>query len=242
MTTTQRPRTSGQSTPPSGSDPTNRGLILIAVGVVLAVILLVKAGGVGFDSSAKDVKIGAGEEKVTTTTVTSTTTAAQQAPQTVQVVAANGSGKSGVAAKVAQRLAQAGYTQVVATNTNKPVTTSSVIYAAGYEANAREIAKTLGLPDTSVRALAAGESVAKDQPPTTGVVVAIGPELATSLEATPTTKPGSTATTTVAGGGTATTVAGRSTTTVAGRSTTTVAGKTATTATTTPAGGTKPRA
>ncbi len=209
------------------------GLILIGVGVVLAIILLVKAGGVGFDSSGTNVKIGAGEEKVTTTTVAPTTTTAEKAPETVQVIAANGSGKKGAAATVAQTLAQSGYTQVVATNSLQPVTTSSVMYAAGYEANARAIAKALTLPDTAVQALAAGAPVAKDQPATAGVVVMIGPDLAASLQAvTTTTKPGATATTVA--GRTATTA-----TTVAGRgATTTIAGQVTTTTTTTVAGGT----
>ncbi len=202
-------------------------MILIAVGVVLAVILLVKAGGVGFDSGGKDVKIGAGEEKVTTTTTTPTTTVATQAPGSVQVVAANGSNKKGVASKVAQVLAQSGYTQVVATNSLQPVTTSSVMYASGYDENARAIAKALGLPDTAVQALAAGAAIAKEQPPTAGVVVLIGPELATSLESTPTTKAGGTATTAPVGGKTATTVAGRTHTSV---TTAPTAGHTATTA------------
>lgn len=198
------------------------GLILIVVGIVLAIILLVKAGGVGFDASGKDVKIGAGEEKITTTTEATTTTVAGKAPQTVQVVAANGSGKSGVAAKVAQTLAQSGYTQVVATNSNQPVTTSSVMYAAGYDANARAVAKALGIPESSVQALAAGATLAKDQPATAGVIVLIGPDVATTLAATPTTKPGTEPTTTVAGSTVATTghATGSPTTTVSRSKTT----------------------
>lgn len=230
MTSTQRPRSTDQSSPRSG--PNRGGIILIVVGAVLAVILLVKAGGVGFDSAGKDVKIGAGEEKVTTTTTASTTTVAAQAPQSVQVVAANGSGKKGVASKVGQVLAQSGYTQVITTNTLQPVTTSSVNYATGYDENARAIAKALGLPDTSVQALAAGAALAKDQPPTAGVVVLIGPELATSLESTPTTRPtGATATTAPAGARTSTTVAGRTHNPVT--TTTAPSGRTATTHTTT---------
>ncbi|HPU38030.1 MAG TPA: LytR C-terminal domain-containing protein, partial [Microthrixaceae bacterium] len=177
MTTSQRPRNPRQATPPNGPNPLMSGLILIAVGVVLAVILLVKAGGAGFDSNSADVKIGKGEEKVTTTTEAPTTTLAEQAPQTVQVVAANGSGASGMAAKAAAILAQSGYTQVVSTNSVQPVTASSIMYATGYDANARAIAKALGLPETAVQPLAAGAQVAKDQPATSGVIIMIGPDL-----------------------------------------------------------------
>ncbi len=231
MTTSQRPRNPRQATPPNGPNPLRSGLILIAVGVVLAVILLVKAGGAGFDSNAADVKIGKGEEKVTTTTEAPTTTLAEQAPQTVQVVAANGSGASGMAAKAAAILAQSGYTQVVSTNSVQPVTASSIMYATGYDANARAIAKALGLPETAVQPLAAGAQVAKDQPATSGVIIMIGPDLTQTLNgasgattttvagaagATATTVKGATATTTTVKGATATTVKGATTTTVKG--------------------------
>ena len=211
------------------------GLILIAVGVVLAVILLVKAGGAGFDSNSADVKIGKGEEKVTTTTEAPTTTLAEQAPQTVQVVAANGSGASGMAAKAAAILAQSGYTQVVSTNSVQPVTASSIMYATGYDANARAIAKALGLPETAVQPLAAGAQVAKDQPATSGVIIMIGPDLTQTLSgasgATTTTVAGAaggTATTVKGATATTTTVKGATATTVKGATTTTVKGATAT--------------
>lgn len=231
MSSTQRPRNPRPATTPNGPNPMRSGLILIGVGVVLAVILLVKAGGAGFDSNAADVKIGKGEEKVTTTTEAPTTTVAEQAPQTVQVVAANGSGASGMAAKAASIIAQSGYTQVVSTNSVQPVTASSVMYATGYDANARAIAKALGLPETAVQPLAAGAQVAKDQPATAGVVIMIGPDLTQTLNgasaATTTTVAGATATTVK--GGTATTVKGATTTTVKGATATTVKGATTTT-------------
>lgn len=223
MTTTQRPRTPRSSSPPPGPNPVNRGLILIAIGVVLAVILLVKAGGIGFDASTADLEIGEGEEKVTTTTEAATTTVPEQAPQTVQVVAANGSGTSGMAAKASQLLAQSGYTQVVSTNSVQPVTASAVMYATGFEANARSIASGLGLSEAAVQPLAAGTQLAQDQPATAGVIIMIGPDLVATLN-------GTTATT-VAGGSTATTA-----TTVAGGSsatTTTVARGTSSSTTTT---------
>ncbi len=229
MTATQRPRTPRSSPPPPGPNPVNRGLILIAVGVVLAVILLVKAGGVGFDTSTADLEIGAGEEKVTTTTEAPTTTVAEQAPQTVQVVAANGSGTSGMAAKASQLLAQSGYTQVVSTNSVQPVTASSVMYATGYDANARSIAESLGLADTVVQPLAPGTQLAQDQPATAGVIIMIGPDLVPTLNGAGTT--GGATSTTVAGGSTATTTAG-----AGSKTTTTVAGGTKSTVTTTTSG------
>ncbi len=202
MATTQRPRTPRSSAPAPGPNPVNRGLILIAVGVVLAVILLVKAGGAGFDGNTSDLEIGAGDEKVTTTTEATTTTVAEQAPQTVQVVAANGSGTSGLAAKTGQLLAQSGYTQVVATDSLQPVTASQVLYATGYDANAKSIATILGLPETAVQPFAPGTQVAKNQPATAGVFVMIGPDLTAKVNGAAST--GGATTTTVAGGGSGT--------------------------------------
>lgn len=219
MATTQRPRQQRPSAPNPEEGPNLIGITLIIAGVVLGVILLVKAGGVGVDSSDAGVDVPAGKEKVTTTTQAPTTTIAEQAPQTVQVVAANGSGASGMAAKAGQILAQGGYTQVVATNSTQSVTASSVMYATGYEANAKSIAKMFGLAETAVTSLAAGSTVAENQPPTTGVVLMIGADLVPKLN---------TATGT-GGSGTATTVAGGTATTVKPGTATTVAGGTATT-------------
>jgi hypothetical protein len=207
----------------------NRGLILIAVGVVLAVILLIKAGGAGFDGDSSDLEIGAGEDTATTTTEATTTTVAEQAPQTVQVVAANGSGTSGLAAKTGQRLAQSGYTQVVATDSLQPVTASGVFYANGYEANARPIATSLGLAETTVQPLAAGTQLAKNQPPTTGVIVMIGPDLVPTLNGTAGATGGTGATTTTVAGG----ATGGATTTTVRSGASTSGGATATTAVTT---------
>ena len=125
------------------------------------------------------------------------------------------------------------------------VTASSVLYATGYDANARSIAKMFGLAESVVQPLAAGTQLAKEQPPTTGVVVMIGPDLTQTLSgvgATATTVAGSSGgvTTTVksgSGGTTNTTVksgtAGVTTTTVkaasgAGAVTTTVKAATTT--------------
>lgn len=224
MATTQRPRQQRPSAPSPEEGPNLIGIVLILVGVVIGIILLVKAGGVGVDSTDAGVEVPAGKEKVTTTTQAPTTTVAEQAPATVQVVAANGSGASGMAAKAGQVLAQGGYTQVVATNSNQPVTASSVMFASGYEANAKSIAKLFGLAETTVTPLAAGSSVAQNQPPTTGVVVMIGPDLVPKLNGA------AAGTATTVAGGTATTVKPGTATTVKQGTATTVAGGTATTA------------
>lgn len=216
MATTQRPRTPRRAAPPAGPNPASRGLILIVAGVVLGIILLVKGGGVGFDSTSTGVTIPEGDAASTTVAPATTAAPVGKAPQTVQVVAGNGSSVSGLAGKTGQFLAQAGYTQVVATDSLQPVTATVVYFAPGFEGNAEAIGTLLNLQAGQVQALPAGAALAKNQPATAGVVVLIGPELATVVGA-------------AAAGGTATTVAGATATTVAGNRATT-----ATTATTTP--------
>ncbi|MFM7064487.1 MAG: hypothetical protein ACKO04_13505, partial [Actinomycetes bacterium] len=88
MTSTQQRR----SRPGSG-DPASRGLILVAVAVVLGLIVLVKGGGVGYERTTKAVDVS-DSGAVTTTTAAPTTTAPTVAPADVPVVVANGSGRT----------------------------------------------------------------------------------------------------------------------------------------------------
>jgi hypothetical protein len=233
MTTTQRPRTPRRTAPPPGPNPAARGWILVAVGVVLGLILLVKGGGIGFDSSGSGVKIATGDQAGSSTTVATTTTPPTtiQPAATVQVVAANGSKVSGLAGKTGAFLAQSGYSQVVTTDSLQPVQASVLYYAPGYEGNAQAMAKLLNLQPTQVQALPAGAKLAKNQPATAGLVLLIGPETAGVVGVTT----GSTgSSTTVAGGATAppTTVAKGATATTVFRTTTTVRSGVATTTTT----------
>jgi hypothetical protein len=173
----------------------------VAVGVVLGLILLVKAGGAGVDTSAKGPEIASGSNATTTsTTVATTTTVASElkAPQTVQVVAGNGSKVGGLAGKTSQFLAKNGYTQVVATDSLQPVTASVVYFNPGYQANAQQVAQLLNLQSSQVQALPSGATLTKNQPSTAGVVILIGPELANVVSSSGTSGSSGT-TTTVAG-------------------------------------------
>ena len=150
MTTTQRPRTPRRPAPAPGPNPASRGLILVAVGVVLGLILIVKGGGIGFDSTGSDVEIGSGDAAATSTTEppeTSVSTPTTEKPAAeVQVVSANGSSVSGLASKTNTFLAQAGYSNSVATDSLQPATTTTVYYATGLEGNAKAIATLLNVP------------------------------------------------------------------------------------------------
>ncbi len=189
MTATDRPRTPQRSGPPAGPSPAARGLILVGVGVVLGLILLVRAGGVGFQSSDEGVKINTDEAAVTTTSSAPTTTVptTDKAPQQVKVVVANGSPVSGLAGKTTAFLAQNGYSNSTATDAQSQVSVTTVYYSPGFEASAKALARILGLNSSQVQALPNGAELAKNQPSDAGVVVIAGPEIATIVGASSST-------------------------------------------------------
>ena len=183
MATTDRPRTPLRSGSPGGPDPAARGLILVGVGVVLGLILLLRAGGVGFQSGDGPVDIAT--EDTTTTTVAPTTTVptTDRAPQQVKVVVANGSEVTGLAGKTGQFLAQQGYSNSVATDSTSQVSVTTVYYSPGFEASAKALARLLGLNASQVQELPSGAELADNQPTDLGVLIIAGPEIATIVGA-----------------------------------------------------------
>lgn len=182
MTTTQRPRPSSQPTPPPNT--ASRGLILVAVAVILGVILLFKGGGAGFEQDSPAVKIGsAGEESTEPVDSTTTTEAAPTtsvAPSALTVVALNGAGISGLAGQTVTFLNVAGYTAASAGDAAMPVTTTTAYYSPGFEADGAAVAALFNLPPEQIQPLAPGTVLSKDpatQPPDTNVVVVLGPEV-----------------------------------------------------------------
>jgi len=206
MTTTQRPRPPRQA--PPGPNPASRGLILVVVAVLLGAILLFKGGGIGSQTDATDVEIGTGGggETTETTAPEVTTPSSSVAPAALQVVVLNAAGENGFAAKGAAFLNLAGYPNVGAETAAAPAASTAVYFAPGYEGDAQAIAGLLSvgtvqpMPDPATMGKAAA-----DVPPTTNVVVVLGPDVKPVIDAA-TTAP----TTTVApaagsaGGGTAT--------------------------------------
>lgn len=89
------------------------------------------------------------------TSTTSTTTAAEmRSPGEVSVLVANGSGVSGAATRLSEEVGTLGYLTAVPTNVQSggQVEASVVFYAAGYRAEATELAATFS-PAPAVRAL-----------------------------------------------------------------------------------------
>ena len=206
MTTTQRPRQQRPSSP--APNPASRGLILVAVAVVLGAILLITGGGIGFDEPANDLEIDASGSEATASTTTTTEAAAPStsvAPTALKVVALNGAGINGYAGQAQQFLSVAGYTSTTAITAAAQAATTTVYFAPGSEADAAAIANLFALPPTSVQAMPTpGTTLAKDPaefPADTNVAVVLGPDVQGTVEngaggATTTTVAGGTATTT----------------------------------------------
>jgi hypothetical protein len=204
MTTTQRPRPQRPASP--APNPASRGVILVAVAVVLGVILLIKGGGVGFDTAETDLTIESGEEQTTIDEVTTTTEAEASptsvAPAALKVVALNGAGINGYAGAAQQFLSVAGYTDTSAATAATQTATTIVYYAPGFDADAAAIASLFGLELSAVQPLPEGTSLARDAaefPADTNVAVWLGPDVQNTVEG--------------AGGGTTTTIAGATATT-----------------------------
>lgn len=206
-----------------------RGAGLLLVAVVLGVLLLNAAD----DGPDRTVVAGsAAKTKGTTSTtrpaaaVSTTTSIATRPPEQVKVLAANGTNTKGLGGRATDKLKSLGYNALAPTDaTKRPVATSTIYWAVGYQPDARAMATQLGLPDTAVQPLG-------NPPPVKAVGVAniilvAGDDLGKALPATtPTTVRSTTATT--AKRTTATTA--KSTTATTAKSTATTAKSTATTA------------
>jgi hypothetical protein len=135
-----------------------RGLALILVAVVLGVILLRNT-----DHTPTFTAVTSGDGTTTTTVAgsTSTTAAAAKAhdPSDVTILVANGSGKTGAAARIAGQLAASNFVLKPATDAKTPATASVVYYAAGYQADAQAVARLL-TPQPGVQAMPATLPVA----------------------------------------------------------------------------------
>ncbi len=195
MTTTQRPRPARQA--PPGPDPVPRGLILVAVAVVLGVILLVKGGGVGFDSDGSDVEIGS--DDTTETTAPDTTTTAPPPPATsvppaeLQITALNSAGINGYAGDTQQFLSVAGGYASVTAITGAGLAEQTVVhFAEGFEADANAVAEVLGLDASRVSPMPTDTQLALNDaefPDTTQVAVVLAPDVAPTVQGTADAEP-----------------------------------------------------
>lgn len=164
-----------------------RGIILLAVAVVLGAVLLqaFDRGAVPFADVSTDTR------PATTTTVdegsggggngedpTTTTTSPALEPAEVTVVAANGTEVSGLATRVTDFLAGVGYADTLTPTDviNKPIEESRVEHRAGFAREAAAVAQALDLPSNSLAEVEEFEPVGIG---TEGaeILVVIGPDL-----------------------------------------------------------------
>ena len=162
--------------------------------VILGIVLLQQ-----FDSS---IDTGGGQVAVTsipdaeeTTTTTRrvglttvppvvTTVARARAKADVKVLVANGAGVRGLGAATTTALKNFGYTTLPPTDTNAgSVDKTSIQFAEGYEAEAREVAAALTQPATVVTRLAAPPVAAADLGDAK-VIVVLGVDVANSGSST----------------------------------------------------------
>jgi hypothetical protein len=177
---------SAQASPPAGPDAPGRvdperqrlvGIVIIVIAVLIGVVLLFRG------LSAPDtVTAGDPDAGVTVTTVDRdappSTDVAQSIvpaapdPADVTVVVANGSGVSGLAARVTATLTNAGYVTLAPTDALADASVSRVYYAANSEAAAQLVAQSLELPASAVVPLTSPSPVAAIG--TAQVVVVLG--------------------------------------------------------------------
>jgi hypothetical protein len=190
-----RPAGGPPAGPAGAGPPANagaRGALLLAVAVILGIVLLQK-----FDSGTIDTggQIATGTSVVqqptttrrvglTTVPVVTTTTVKTRAKADVKVVVANGAGVKGLGATTTNVLKNAGYTTLAPTDATAQVDKTSIQFAEGYDAEARELAQTLSLPATVAVKLNSPPVAAADIGDAK-VVVILGVDLSTTTTSTP---------------------------------------------------------
>jgi hypothetical protein len=198
-----------------------RGLVLLAVALLIGIVLLNATDGdpPGTNLSTNPAtRSEPGDtpskgSSATTTTVPPTTTVPARAPKDVKVIVANASAVKGAAGKVNEGLKPLGY-NVLAPANAATAPASSVYFTPGYDREAAAIAAALAFPATAVKPLPAPSPVADIKG--ANVVVVIGADQAARFGAagatTTSAKAGATTTTAKAGATTTTAKAGATTT------------------------------
>lgn len=142
-----------------GLDGNARGLVVLAVALVVGFLLLLNAGGGGSSDEAatvgKPVITGNLAEDTTTTAVTTTTsaTASTRSPSEVTVLVLNGSGQTGAAGNTSDTIGASGYTMADPGNAPANADTTTVYYATDYQPEATDVALLLGKSTDSVKPL-----------------------------------------------------------------------------------------
>jgi len=201
-------RPSGNQTPPARPAGTSTAVTIVLV-VVTALLGLLILGKINDGSSSSGASSGG---TTGTTAPKSSTTTSTTVPKTnmalAKVLVANGAGVKGLAGQYALALKQAfpPITLLPATDANAKYSASAVYYAAGFEAQAGQIATSIGLTPAG---LMPTPPPVKNPASMTGanVLVLLGTDKAGAVKVTPPTGAAgaSTATTTTVAATTTTT-------------------------------------
>jgi len=174
MQTTERPPTG----PARGNSPV-RGVVLVAVAVVLGFFVLRAIDDTGGAPGVPDETAATtGEDAAEGGEAPESTEPAAPQPRPVgevTVIVANASGVSGAAAEQTDLIAGAGYVTLEGTNAPEQSETTQVLALPGYEADAAALATAINAPPESV-------AVMPDPPPLdpagAQILVILGTDLA----------------------------------------------------------------
>jgi hypothetical protein len=159
-----------------------RGLALIATAVIVGIFLLRNGFGdqgipdVGTDTPAVTQPGGdAAPPADGTATTAPPEQAPPKAPAEVTVRVANAAGVNGAAGEWTDKISQAGYKTVEATNATPNRDTTAVIFQAGFDREAGILAEAIGAPSDGIVALSEPAQV---DPAGANLVVLLGTDLA----------------------------------------------------------------
>lgn len=158
-----------------------RAAFLIVVGLLIGVFVLSQDGRGGSTASVRStpsIPIPDFTTSTTTRRLAVPTTAPLRAPGSFKSVAINATNTDGVAAKATERLRTSGYNPIAPGSAPASVRaatkTSSILFVAGFNAEALKLAEVFGLPPTAIRPMTSPPSPAvKDA----SLVVLVGPDL-----------------------------------------------------------------
>lgn len=181
--------------PPGPRLPMVRAGLVLAAFVVVTVLLLGVIHPTSATSASGPTTTGPPVGSTTTTTTAANTTSTSAArnsatsssvpPSHVSVLVANASGVSGAAAAVTALLQPSGWNMEAPVNASAHVASSSVYYLAGQHQSALAIASTLHLASSAVVPYTTAAPISSIG--TAGVVVVVGPDLASRSAGSPTT-------------------------------------------------------
>jgi hypothetical protein len=113
-----------------------------------------------------------------------TTTRASRPPGEVTVLVANGTDIRGLAGATATALKGIGYNTLSPTDATRLVDTTKVLFSAGFEGEARQVATSLQLPPTAVEAATPANPPPVDDTLGANVIVLLGGDVARTTSTT----------------------------------------------------------